>query len=154
MATRTRASKTKTAATQFAEPIDVAPINVVIGPTEFSVDGKTCTEAEFIQSLLPADNSRVLFSFGPEDDKKTITVKEVTCLIVASVQGFVTMSVCIALLSTFLWFWLAIVIAFLASLWVGNRFNGWFARDGYDMCTGTVSKLGSMFRRAPQGAAA
>lgn len=136
MATRSRASKT--AATQFAEPIVIVEM---IDPVEFTA--------------LDEDNtSRVLFSFGPADDKTTITVKEVTCLVVASIHSFVTMSVCIALLSTFLWFWLALVIAFCAALWTGNKFNGWFARDGYDMCTGTVSKLGSMFRRAPQGAAA
>lgn len=76
-----------------------------------------------------------------------VTTKDVVQLIAASIFGFVVMSACIALLSTFLWYWLSIVIAFIATLIAGNKFNKWFDVSGYDACVNAVRKIGALIPR-------
>ena len=82
-----------------------------------------------------------------------VTTKDVVSLIAASIFGFVVMSACIALLSAFLWYWLSIVIAFIATLIAGNKFNKWFDVSGYDACVGAARKVGGLFARRSLAAA-
>ena len=77
-----------------------------------------------------------------------ITTKEITELVAATCFGIVASTTMFWLLSMFMWAWLAFVIAFLATLVLGNQFNRWFNTSGYDSCVNTLRKMGSVFTRS------
>ncbi len=70
----------------------------------------------------------------------SLDAKSITCMAAGVVAGFITLNITFALLAWALWAWLALVIAFCASLAVAFVTETYMETDGYDLAVAATAK--------------
>ncbi len=69
-----------------------------------------------------------------------LDTKTIACAAVGALAGFIALNITFALLAWALWAWLALVVAFIASLAVAYVTDAYMDASGYDVAVAATAK--------------